>query len=1163
MTPPFVMNHVFELFFPSVCRCGDPLPEDFTDAIFQESCKKMSDWFGGGQVIPAREGFYTSDETGYMPETNKVIFSNANAQRFIAHKKDFRDYCLELANRLSQHSIGMRIDGKMEYLYSTEKICVHKKETTAQPEAVRETERKQIDKRKTLLSALERLSDETSARDLVNNIWHYSASDEEISIDSWPEARKNLLFNGTPPKILADQNGFQIILICLNTERLKTSEIRSIAEQIQLSKRVWYGLFLFTTPSGKEWNLVNSNLKNPIDPNSGLLLRRLLIRADVSLVYLVRILESLDLEEIGSNTNPGYIHEIHNKIFNVSSLSDAFFKTYGEVFKSVVAQIQGFNQDLENEKYIFAQILFNRLMFLAFVQKKGWLKINESIDYLDAIWKDYQTSRATDSNFYNDRLKILFFEGLNTPKDERPPIENLVGSVPYLNGGLFAKNSYDENFGIIVPDQSIQLILHHLFAKYNFTVEENTELDQEIAVDPEMLGHVFEELVIGRHEQGSYYTPKDVVSYMCREALISYLCSALPEESPDAIQEFVERRDTSALLDCEAVFEALNVMKVCDPACGSGAYLLGMLQELKVLRASLFNSDFQDQKRAFQRRMKIIQNNIYGVDLDPFAVNIARLRLWLALAVEYDSDDPLPMPNLDFKIEVGDSLTAPSPEPQKGQLHLYRSHLIRFADELQQLRFRYMTSSEATRAELQKVITEVESKAREELSTSFVLPKDAFDWRIRFAEVFIDGGFDIILANPPYVKAGSFFMDRRAMKQVYGAHFDGRSDLYIYFYYRALQLLKNNGTLVFISSNKWVQAGFGDKLRKELLNKTEISSIVDFGSEYVFKGIAASPLIITAKKSTNKPDTLLYTRVNDLKPPYPNIRAIVQNNGMNLDYSVLKNETWDLMLPETRSQIQQMAKDRQTLGDFLRERNLEIQCGIKTGLNEAYYLTQEERDELIAQDPRSADLIFPFLRGKDSGRWKPNYANMWMIVTPNPTERARMGLAPIEIEQYPAICLHLQKYKVGLEKRGDKGEIWWNLRKCAYYNIFSQPKIFYQEIATYPGFSLDTSGLYSNNKVFIIPTGDLFLLGILNSSAAWKFLKAVCPVLKDDTFSLQIPNLLRLPIPEATEAQKAGIISLVQRCIAEAKTIPPKPMPQTPLEQELDSDVAKLYGLSL
>jgi hypothetical protein len=274
---------------------------------------------------------------------------------------------------------------------------------------------------------------------------------------------------------------------------------------------------------------------------------------------------------------------------------------------------------------------------------------------------------------------------------------------------------------VSVPDAVFGPLFEELLYRYNFTVTESTPLDVEVAVDPEMLGKIFEELVTGRHESGSYYTPKPVVAFMGREALKGYLRATCPRESDAALAAFVEERDAGDLRQPEAVLTALRDMTVCDLACGSGAYLLGMLHELLELRQALFVPRRLDARSAYERKLEIIRRNLYGVDLDPFAVNIARLRLWLSLMVDYEGDDPPPLPNLEFKIETGDSLTAPAPAPLQADLFRQRD-----VEEFFTLKGRFMTAhgpeKKVLKAQIDALKATIAGWASEESGA------DAFDW---------------------------------------------------------------------------------------------------------------------------------------------------------------------------------------------------------------------------------------------------------------------------------------------------------------------------------------------------------------------------------------------------------------------------------------------------
>ena len=251
--------------------------------------------------------------------------------------------------------------------------------------------------------------------------------------------------------------------------------------------------------------------------------------------------------------------------------------------------MSGFGPDEEEAKRLFVQTLFNRLMFVYFLSRKGWLTFGGDKDYLNALWQEYQAAEGANKNFYFDRLRLLFFARLNNYRSEdvtsEPEAHRLIGNVPFLNGGLFDMTERDGQTSIFVPDLCISEIFTKLFDRFNFTVMESTPFDIEVAVDPEMLGKVFEELVTGRHESGAYYTPRPVVSFMCREALKGFLAGrdiggvelrpSPPVRRPSAIPLGI-----SPAADAPAISRALDEITVVDPACGSGAYLLGMLQEL-------------------------------------------------------------------------------------------------------------------------------------------------------------------------------------------------------------------------------------------------------------------------------------------------------------------------------------------------------------------------------------------------------------------------------------------------------------------------------------------------------------------------------------------------------------------------------------------------------
>jgi hypothetical protein len=551
----------------------------------------------------------------------------------------------------------------------------------------------------------------------------------------------------------------------------------------------------------------------------------------------------------------------HEHAFDVEPVSQKFFAEYRLAFDRAMNLVGGM-EDTERRK-LFCQTLFNRLMFVAFVQRKGWLKLDSQKDYLSALWAAYQRDASPDANFYRDRLELLFFAGLNTPNEvdviginRGGFLKTVIGEVPYLNGGLFAED--DRAIQATVPDDAINPILNGLFKRFNFTVTESTPLDIEVAVDPEMLGRVFEELVTGRHETGSYYTPKPVVSFMCREALKGYLETLLPEESGTVISEFVEERDPSRLRDPEVALDTLRRVRVCDPACGSGAYLLGMLHELLDLRSCLFAARHLDPISAYERKLEIIENNLYGVDVDPFAVNIARLRLWLSLAVDFEGGTPLPLPNLDFKIECGDSLTAPNPEGLGQQA--FRGELIQ---QYREAKADFMTAHGGAKLGLGERIATLKQEIL--TWTHGGRAVRGFDWPVEFAEVFSDGGFDIVLANPPYVRADAQFKhlrDERARQAAISEWKAYRSallnsgvyqtlyekwDLYLPFLERAHELLRPGGRMVFIISDAYNAAKYARKSHEFFVKEARIERI-DFCTDIpLFEAGVSNTIVHFAK----------------------------------------------------------------------------------------------------------------------------------------------------------------------------------------------------------------------------------------------------------------------------------------------------------------------------
>ena len=640
--------------------------------------------------------------------------------------------------------------------------------------------------------------------------------------------------------LLDGVNVCYVALDITDVDRVRKAEAAAAAKQVanQLGDDL---LLIFTNTSGSQLHFIHPSFEHA-QPT----LRRMVVERDLPRRTAVQQVASIYWKWRDS----GNILTALETAFDVEPVTKRFFRKYREVFEAAEAQVSGFGPDQDEDKRLFVQTLFNRLMFVLFLSRKGWLTFYGEKDYLNALWRAYQ-STPEQANFYDERLYHLFFFGLNNPQSrdlnfDDGHMSSVYGVVPFLNGGLFEKSELDQRDDITVPDAAIEPVLRELFDRFNFTVMESTPFDIEVAVDPEMLGKVFEELVTGRHESGAYYTPRPVVSFMCREALKGYLNGRDTELSAEAIERFVDDRETGGITvnAARVVSKALGEITVVDPACGSGAYLLGMLQELVDLQTTLYNVR-TDPHSLYDLKLHIIERNLYGVDIDEFAVNIAMLRLWLSLAIE--GDRPASLPNLDFKIVCGDSLLGPDPNPElQGDLF---TEQIRVSG-LGSLKADYMRASDGNvKSAKKREIEAIHAQLRETLG-GVAVADGVVDWRIEFADVLATGGgFNIAIANPPYVRHEEIGDSKPKLRSLYSDSTAARSDLYCYFYARALQTLTSGGMHVFVCSNSWLDARYGARLQESMLCTARILAIYESAIERQFSTAAINTIISVIQKT--------------------------------------------------------------------------------------------------------------------------------------------------------------------------------------------------------------------------------------------------------------------------------------------------------------------------
>lgn len=569
------------------------------------------------------------------------------------------------------------------------------------------------------------------------------------------------------------------------------------------------------------------------------------------------------------------------KAFSVEALSDDFFDEYRKQYAEFVKFLTGkeyvkkgkkwveqetgepdaqyFTSFKEDDKLVrdYIKKMMGRIVFLYFLQSKGWLAGN--LHYMHDLF--YDASDEVKGDFLDKVLEPMFFGLLNTKPEDRScaPLVNGVGvkyipnadKIPYLNGGLFQQEKIDE-VDSVFPAGMFQS-LFDFFDSYNFTIDENDPNDAEVGVDPEMLGKIFENLLEDNKDKGAFYTPKEIVRYMCQESLTAYLQTGIDDaEVKEHIANYVKTNDVEELGGASSelamsIDQKLIDVKICDPAIGSGAFPMGLLRELYACRKSI---EIFEEDNAADIKRHIIQNNIYGVDIEKGAVDIARLRFWLALII--DEKEPMPLPNLDFKIMQGNSLlesykgvdldvtskklkTGKDTKKTRGVLSLGFEETD-VQKTIQDLVKSYFSITDHTlraqrRQQIDKYVKDyikVCAEGNHEVQDAvdkLEIPNDQFFlWHTYFADVFEKGGFDIVIGNPPY---GVSIKDdyRKAVVASWGNVPD--YEIYYYFIVLAAPLLKEKGIMSYIIPNTFLFNTFAKHFREMLVEKWNVLEILD------------------------------------------------------------------------------------------------------------------------------------------------------------------------------------------------------------------------------------------------------------------------------------------------------------------------------------------------
>ena len=689
--------------------------------------------------------------------------------------------------------------------------------------------------------------------------------------------------------------------------------------------------------------------------------------------------------------------EIKNieEAFNVEALSQEFFGKYKAQYEAFVNYMvdpaNGMRQDFidthfdhssmtadkirdREEKPIrdYVKKLLGRIVFLHFLQKKGWLGVPAGKEWgegdRDFMLKLFENaSPEQKENFLDEVLEGLFANGLDTNRSDNGDVYDTGVQgfcncrIPYLNGGLFERDALDEKTSRF-PAKYFESLLTML-SQYNFTIDENDPNDAEVGVDPEMLGRIFENLLEDNKDKGAFYTPKEIVQYMCRESLIAYLQTDQKEDDKKRIRQFVTTHEVESLGELKKeVEQKLIDVKICDPAIGSGAFPMGLLRELFFCRSAIEPNIVE---KAADIKRHIIQNNIYGVDIERGAVEIARLRFWLALIV--DEKSPEVLPNLDFKIMQGNSLL----EQYKGvdlstmtkrtvdvgsQLTFFNDMLDVYCKELRDKLAEYYACPEHNKkVELRSEIAELVKQQLieqhiyidfEDLDLS--ANSQFFLWHTWFHDVFSrpsKEGFDIVIGNPPYLESRSpnfpeslkislqNEIQQRRMSD--SGAFPRGADLLIFFYELSLRLLNQNGYNVFITENSWLSTDYGKLFQKFLLKKCEIHAIID--SEYKYFETADINTIITIFRNRNENNNNLpvkFFHCDGSLEKYPcNIFSIHNTENVSLKLfsssdQLLHNYKWGVIIRAEQKLLQIIE-----IISKLEDKSLSSKISIGQGLN--------------------------------------------------------------------------------------------------------------------------------------------------------------------------------------------------------------------------------------
>src|ERR1035437_5998684 len=809
-------------------------------------------------------------------------------------------------------------------------------------------------------------------------------------------------------------------------------------------------------------------------------------------VLLKRFVFLLGAERVVSGQRDSHLYALLRASESVGrELTNPFYALYADIRQRVLSRLCRENAAIAPQEILRCiQKLLDRVLFCAFCEDRGLLPA-ESLKHA-----------FEPRNAYNPQPVWLNFRGLFRAIDEG----NAGLNIPAYNGGLFA---LDESLdGLQVPNEVCAYFkdlgdYDYRPAREVADADENTEVRSVIDVD--LLGQISEQSItdlerlrhclerpspalvaadvsrrhldggenaataVGgyapllaeataadtdkpgrcRKLEGAVYTPAFITRYIVGQALGGVLKQrfealrqqheteaagtarkALADPNAYDLTALNEPQHKVLIRFWEAWQEALKCLRILDPACGGGAFLIETFDQLHALYeiSNARLEELRGQRTLFDLDRQILQNNLYGVDLNAEAIQICQLSLWIKTAARGKR-----LTSLDHTIREGNGI----------------------------------------------------------ISDPAVHPK-AFDWQAAFPRVFAQGGFDVVVGNPPYIRQELLTPFKPWLEAHYEA-FHGMADLYVYFYELGVRLLKPGGLLSFIVTNKWMKAGYGEPLRRFFSEKAWVRSVVDFGhAKQIFEEADVFPSIILVEKPDEapKPKTARLCTIPHDQLRIDDLSVQIEREGFDISEDRLGNATWNLEKPAVTDLLAKIRSNGIPLKEFAKLKPL---YGIKTGFNEAFLIPEETRRKLIAEHEGCTEVIKPYLRGSDLGRWNSDWAHLWMIVLPSSNDRAwpwadlgESAEANFKA-QYPSLHRHLKPLEEPLRKRQDKGRYWWELRSCAYWDAFEKPKLFYQEIQFHPSYCLDSAGTLCNNTAYFLPTDDTWVLAAANAPITWWF----------------------------------------------------------------------------